>query len=87
MKMSKIDVPRLFTAWLSYWFVNGTCRVRVNCLIGPSRTFKEELPQGSIFFSIYINDLLAEFEKDTFVSAYSDDMLIARSAHNKDIIV
>ena len=38
-------------------------------------------------FTIYINNLLAEFEKDMFVSAYADDLLIARSARNKNMIV
>ena len=38
-------------------------------------------------FTIYIDDLLVEFEKYTFVGAYADDLLIARSAQNKDLIV
>ena len=63
----------------------------MNSSIDPSRTFKEGLPQGSVLsplhFTIFINDLLAEFEKDTFVSAYADDLLIAPSAHNIDMIV
>ena len=38
---------------------------------------------SSSIFTIYIYDLLAEFEEDTFVSAFAD-LLIAR---NKDMIV
>ena len=41
---------------------------------------------SSSFFTIYI-DNLAEFEKDTFVSTYADDQLIARNASNKDMII
>ena len=59
--------------------------------MGPSRNLKEGLPQVSVlsplFFTIYMSDLLAEFERDTFVSAYADDLLIARSAYNKDMIL
>ena len=40
-----------------------------------------------ILFTIYIDNILAEFEKDTFVSTYADDLLIARSARNKNMIV
>ena len=91
MKISKMGVPRRFTVWLSSWFINRTARVRVNDSIGPSGTFKEVLPQGFVLspllFTIYLNDLLAEFGKDTFVSGYADDLLIARSARNKDMIV
>ena len=90
MKMSKIGVPRHFTEWLSSWFINRTASVRVNGSIDPSSTCKEGLPQGSVMspllFTIYVNDLLSEFE-DTFVSAYADDLLIARSARNKVMIV
>ena len=52
--------------------------MRVNGSMGQSTTFKEGLPQGFVLphlFTVYINDLLAEFE-DTFVSAYADDLLI-----------
>ena len=63
----------------------------MNGSIDPSRTNKEGLSQGSVIspliFTIYIDDLLAEFVKDTFVSAYADDLLLARSARNKDKIV
>ena len=61
--------------------------MRVNGSIGPSRTFKESLPHGSVpshlLFTIYINDLLGEFE-DAFVSDYADDLLISR---NKDMML
>ena len=87
MKMSMMGVPRRSTEWLSSWFINCTARVRVIGSIGPSRTFNEGLPQGSVLFSIYVDDLLAEFEKDAFVSAYADDLLIACSSRNKDMIV
>ena len=91
MKMSKMGVPRHFTEWLSSWFINRTARARVNGSIFLSRTFKEGLPKGFIIlpllFTIYIDVLLTEFEKDTFVSVYTDDLLIARSARNKDMIV
>ena len=63
----------------------------MNGSIGPSRTFKRGLPLCSVlsplFFTIYVYNLLALFKKDTFVSAYADDLLIARSARNKDMIV
>ena len=63
----------------------------MNGSMGPSRNLKEGLPQVSVlsplFFTIYMSDLLAEFERDTFVSAYADDLLIARSAYNKDMIL
>ena len=91
MKMSKIGAPRRFTEWLSSWFIDRTARVRVAGSIGRCRTFKEGLPQGSvlssILFTIYIDDLLTEFQKDTFISAYADDPLTARSARYKDMIV
>ena len=48
MKISKIGVPRRFTEWLSSWSINRTARVRVNGYIGPSRSFKEGLSQGSV---------------------------------------
>ena len=86
IKMSKIGAPRSITEWLSSWFINCTIKVRVNGSINSSRTFTEDLSQGSIHFTICINDLLAEIE-DTFVSAYADDMLIARSTRNKNMIV
>ena len=66
IKMSKMCVPRRFTEWQSSWFINRTARVRENGSIGPSRTFKDG---STIIFTIYIDDLLAEFEKNTFVSA------------------
>ena len=63
----------------------------MNGSIGPSTAFKVGLPQGyvllPILFAIYIYDLLAESEKDTFVSANADDLLIARSYSNKDMIM
>ena len=59
----------------------------MNGSIESSRSFKEGLPQGSVLSTIYMNDLLAEFEKNIFVSAYADDLLIAGSARNKDTIV
>ena len=59
----------------------------MNGSIGPSRTFKDVLPQGSvlspILFTIYIDDLLVEFGKDTFVSAHADDLLIAHSERSR----
>ena len=85
--------------WLSQFISDGfqsiqsrrTARVRVNGSIGPSRTYKESLLQGFVLypliFTIYIDDLLAEFEKDASVSAYAGDLLVVRSARNKDIIV
>ena len=91
MKMSNMGVPPRFTEWLSSWFIHRTASVRLNGSIGPSRTFMDGLPQGSvifpIIFAIYIYSLVAEFEKDTFVSTYADDLLIARSAGNKNMIV
>ena len=90
MKISKMGVPCRFTAWLS-WFINHTARVLVNLSIGLSRTFKGRSAPGlhplRLLFTIYINDLQAEFEKDTFVTAYADDLLMARSSLNKDVIV
>ena len=82
MEMSIMGIPLRFTEWLFSWFINHAARVRVNGPIGRSRTFSEGLlPQGSVLFpllfTIYIDDLLAEFEKDTFVSAYADDLLIS----------
>ena len=58
----------------------------MNISIGPSRTFNEGLSQGSVLFSIYIEELF-DFEDDAFVSAYADDLTIARSTCNKDIII
>ena len=40
-----------------------------------------------LLFATYINALLTEFEKDTFVSAYADDLLIARTARSEDMIM
>ena len=54
---------------------------------GPSCTFKEDQPRGTLLFTISINDLLAEFKDDSFVSGYADDQAIANSAHNKDMII
>ena len=91
MKMSKMGVPSRFTEWLTFWFINRIARVLVNGAICPFRTIKESLPLVSVhsplLFTIYVDDLLAEFERDTFVRAYADDLLIAHSARNKDMIV
>ena len=63
----------------------------MNGSICPSKTIKEGQPQGSVisllFFTININDLLAEFEKDTFVSDSTDDLWIVCRARNKEMIV
>ena len=57
----------------------------------PTRTFTEGPSQGSVLFPLPFrinnNDLLAEIEKDTFMSAYAVDLMIARCARNKDMIV
>ena len=91
MKMSKMGVPRRFIEWLSSRFVNRTASVRVNGYIGLNTPFQVGLSQGSIFFSllftIYLDDILDEFEDDTFVSADADDVLIARGTSNEDMIV
>ena len=81
MKMSMMGVARRFTYWLCSWYINRTASVRVNGSIGPSRTFMYDLPKGSVLFTIYISDFLADFENGTFVSANSDDLLIARRAY------
>ena len=64
--------------------------MRANGFIGPSRTLKELLPEGSVLspliFTIYKNDLLAEFKEDTLVSAYADDLARAHSARKKHMI-
>ena len=59
----------------------------MNGSMGLSRTFKEGLAQDSVLSTIYINDLLSEFEKNTFVSVYADYLLIASSSRNKDMVV
>ena len=41
----------------------------------------------SLLFAIYINDLLVEFDDNTFVSAYAGDLAMADSAHDKDMII
>ena len=91
MKMTKMDVLRRFTKWLSSWFINRNARLRENGSIGPSITFMEGLRQGAfllpLLITIYKNNLLTEFQKDTIVSANSDDLLIASSGRNKDMIV
>ena len=91
MKMSKVGFPSRFTQLLFSRFIKRTAKVRVIGFIGHTRTFKEGLPHGTILspllLTIYIDDLLAECEEDSFVSVYVDDLLIARSAHNKDMIV
>ena len=83
--------PRRFTHRLSYWFINRTATVRVNGSIGASRTNKEGLLQGSVIspllITIYIDDLMVEFEDDTLASTYADDLAIADSARNKDMIM
>ena len=90
MKTPRLDVFRRSTEWLSYWFIYRTARVRVNGSICPSRTFKEGLPQSSaiypLLFKIYANDLQTELKNDTFVSAYDDDPLIARSVRKKALL-
>ena len=52
---------------------------------------RKECPSSPSFatslFTIYINDLLSEFDGDTFVRAYNDDLLISRSARIKYVIV
>ena len=91
MKMSKLGVTRSFTEWLSSWFTNRAARDIVNGEIGPSRTFKEVQPHCSVFlaplFTIYVKNLLAESKMDAFVSSYAFDLLIVRSARNKDLVV
>ena len=63
----------------------------MNGSIGPSKNFKECLPQAPSFppslFTIYIGDFLAEVRDNTFVSAYADDLAISRNAHNEDTII
>ena len=89
--MSMMGVPHCFTEWLSSWSINRRAKMRVNGSIGPSIIFKKSLPQGStlftLLFTMYIDDLLAKFNKDTFVSANADDLLIVCSARNKDMIM
>ena len=91
VKMSMMGVLSRFTEWLSTWLMNRTDRVKAKGSIGPTRNSTEGLPQGSVLssllFTIYMNDLMAEFEKDTLVSAYADDVLTACCARNKDMIV
>ena len=36
---------------------------------------------------LFTISLLAEFEDDTFVSVYAGDLMIVRSAHNKDMFM
>ena len=83
--------PRRYTEWLSSWFINRKAMVRVICSRGHSRTFKVDLPLGSVIsplrFAMYIDDLLTEFVKDTFVSAFADDLLIARRSSYDNMMV
>ena len=53
-------------------------RLAVNGRSAPGRS------PSPLLFAIYINDLLVEFEDNTLVSAYADDLVIAR---NKDMII
>ena len=88
MQMSKMGVPSRFREWLSSWLINRIARMGVNGSIGLSGIFKDGLPQVSflppILFTIKIDYLMVEFE-NTFVSAYADYLLMARSARNKDM--
>ena len=52
-----------------------------------SRKVCPRSPSFPLLFAIYINDLLAEFEVDAFVSVYVDDLLIACSANYEAMIV
>ena len=65
--------------------------MRVNSPEYLLKTFKEGQPQGSVYFpfsfTIFMEDLLVDFENNIFVSAYADCLWMARSARNKDMIV
>ena len=82
MSIPKMGAPRPFTGWLSSWLIERTARVRENISIGPSKTFKEGQAQGSVhyppLFTIYIDDLQAKIEKNTFVSVYADRLQCRR---------
>ena len=91
MQRSNISVPLRLTQWLSSLFIIRTNRVRLNGSIGLSRIFNEGQPHGSILFrhlfTIYINDLMVEFENDTFVGAYADDHIVVRNARKNEMIL
>ena len=40
-----------------------------------------------LLLPIYIKDNLVEFDDNTFVCAYADDLVIARISCNKDMII
>ena len=89
--MLEIEILLRFVEWLSFWLTNRIARVRVNCSSGKSRALKEGPPQDSVLFpvlfTIHINGLLDQFGEDTLVSAYADDLVIAKRGRNKDIVM
>ena len=40
-----------------------------------------------LLFTIYVDNLLGEFEDDTIVSVYTGGLATYRSTHNKDVII
>ena len=88
MKMSQIGFPRVFTTCLSSWLIN---RTEWSVPQNPPEHSRSVCPRAHFilpfFFAIYVDYLIADFEMDTFVSAYADDQLTVLIVCNEDMIV
>ena len=75
---------------MHFLFVPSLCTCSSAFFRGPhvlAPWIPADLPGPSSEAMICISVLLVEIENDTFVSAYADDLRIARSALNKDVII
>jgi ribonuclease HI/endonuclease/exonuclease/phosphatase (EEP) superfamily protein YafD len=86
-KMFKAGVPTRFITYIKGWLTNRRACVKYQGVHSKKRVFRAGLPQGAvlspILFLFYINDLLEDFEPETLVCAYADDLALACTNSSK----
>ena len=88
-KMLDKGIPATFIRWTKAWLVNRMAKTVIGEDHSRARIFKEGLPQGAVLspllFSIFIDDLLSQFDRSTLVSAFADDLALACSDKDKEV--